>query len=243
MIQDTLMSARQFTDFRGKKIRRVILSADKHVLSLILEDGSDIRIEGSDGTRVALSERIPTGFLRHYLALEPQAWNRPKPLTSAELEDYLSRSEVSQYSLIGTRLLKTICLRQPWAALVADGPKSIETRTWCTKYRGPLLIVASKAKPDWSGVYFGPYSKNEALHRAQLYLEEKARQQTALHFGEAIAITRLVDCREMTTQDEKPAMCRLYPHAKAWVLSDTRKITPFPVKGQLGLFTVEMPKQ
>lgn len=150
---------------------------------------------------------------------------------------------MAQDTLVGTRFVKTICCRQPWAALVADGFKTIETRTWCPKYRGPLLIAASKAKPDWSDVYFGPYSNNEALHRAQLYLEEKARQQTVLRFGEVVAITKLIDCREMTVQDEKPAMCRVYPHAKAWLLSDTRKIAPFPVKGQLGLFTVEIPHQ
>ncbi len=149
---------------------------------------------------------------------------------------------MAQDSLVGTRFIKALCLRQPWAALVADGPKPIETRGWCTNYRGPLLIVAGKAKPDWSGVYFGPYSNNEALHRAQLYLEERVRQQTVLRFGEAVAITKLIDCREMTTQDEKLAMCRLYPHAKAWLLTDTRKIEPFPVKGQLGLFTVEIPR-
>ena len=35
-------------------------------------------------------------------------------------------------------------VRQPWANLIARGQKTIETRTWATGYRGPILIVSSK---------------------------------------------------------------------------------------------------
>jgi hypothetical protein len=40
--------------------------------------------------------------------------------------------------------MKALSLKQPWANLIADGKKTIETRTWSTKYRGKLLIVSSK---------------------------------------------------------------------------------------------------
>lgn len=40
--------------------------------------------------------------------------------------------------------MKVISLLQPWASLVVIGAKKIETRSWNTKYRGPLLIHASK---------------------------------------------------------------------------------------------------
>lgn len=43
--------------------------------------------------------------------------------------------------------MKAISLKQPWANLIADGEKTIETRTWSTNYRGPLLIVSSKRPP------------------------------------------------------------------------------------------------
>lgn len=42
--------------------------------------------------------------------------------------------------------MKGLSVREPYASLIADGRKSIETRTWYTSYRGPLLICAS-AKP------------------------------------------------------------------------------------------------
>jgi hypothetical protein len=35
-----------------------------------------------------------------------------------------------------------LTLHQPWASLIALGVKTIETRSWSTKYRGPLAIHA-----------------------------------------------------------------------------------------------------
>lgn len=44
--------------------------------------------------------------------------------------------------------MKTLSLWQPWASLVALGIKTIETRSWSTKYRGPLAIHAARRRPD-----------------------------------------------------------------------------------------------
>ncbi len=38
--------------------------------------------------------------------------------------------------------MKALSIKQPWAHYIASGQKTIETRTWETKYRGPLLICA-----------------------------------------------------------------------------------------------------
>jgi len=40
--------------------------------------------------------------------------------------------------------MKVISLLQPWATLAVIGAKKIETRSWNTKYRGEILIHASK---------------------------------------------------------------------------------------------------
>lgn len=40
--------------------------------------------------------------------------------------------------------MKAISLKQPYANLIASGKKTIETRSWSTKYRGDLLICSSK---------------------------------------------------------------------------------------------------
>ena len=48
--------------------------------------------------------------------------------------------------------MKALTLWQPWASLVAFEEKKIETRTWATKYRGPLAIhAAAKMPPGWLG--------------------------------------------------------------------------------------------
>ena len=39
---------------------------------------------------------------------------------------------------------QAVSLIQPWATLIACGLKRYETRSWATRYRGPLLIHASK---------------------------------------------------------------------------------------------------
>lgn len=51
---------------------------------------------------------------------------------------------------IEKKTMKAISLKQPWANLVAEGKKTIETRKWATKYRGDLVICSSqtpKIKP------------------------------------------------------------------------------------------------
>ncbi len=40
--------------------------------------------------------------------------------------------------------MKALSVKQPWANMIASGEKTIETRTWMTSYRGPLLIVSSR---------------------------------------------------------------------------------------------------
>lgn len=51
----------------------------------------------------------------------------------------------SEPSDIETRwvVVKILSVRQPWAHLIIHGSKSIENRSWATKYRGPFLIHAS----------------------------------------------------------------------------------------------------
>src|SRR4051812_34650242 len=43
--------------------------------------------------------------------------------------------------------IKCLTLLQPWASLVALNARKIETRSWRTWYRGPLLIHAARAFP------------------------------------------------------------------------------------------------
>src|SRR6266478_115294 len=40
--------------------------------------------------------------------------------------------------------MKALSLWQPWASLIYDGRKTIETRSWEMRHRGPLAIHAAK---------------------------------------------------------------------------------------------------
>lgn len=60
--------------------------------------------------------------------------------------------------------------------------------------------------------------------------------------GCALAVVRLVDCRPMTERDQLEACCSVYPGAIAWILEDIRPVEPFPVRGRIGLFDVELPQ-
>jgi len=58
--------------------------------------------------------------------------------------------------------------------------------------------------------------------------------------GYALAIAELVECRPMSVLDEPSAACRIYPKAVAWVLRNVQRIRPIPVRGQLGIYDVEL---
>lgn len=40
--------------------------------------------------------------------------------------------------------MKALSIKEPWASMILSGKKTIETRTWKTKYRGSILLCASK---------------------------------------------------------------------------------------------------
>lgn len=47
-------------------------------------------------------------------------------------------------------IIKTLTLWQPWASLMAEGYKTVETRSWKTDYRGLLAIHAAKKNGEKS---------------------------------------------------------------------------------------------
>lgn len=107
--------------------------------------------------------------------------------------------------------MKALSVRQPWADKIARGEKTIEVRTWDTRYRGPLLICAS------------------------------AKTCGDLPTGVAVCVVQLVDVRPITTDDESAACCAVDPATEfAWVLADPVPLEPTPIKGRLGLFDVRI---
>jgi len=124
--------------------------------------------------------------------------------------------------------VRALSMKQPWATWLALGIKTIETRMWSTRHRGPLLICASKSwdnsvPPDHMGVNLHPRAK-DALYP----------------MGFAVAVAFVSDCRPMRDEDEPLALCPNEPGRFAWTISSVVQIRPFNVKGSLGLFDVEV---
>lgn len=131
--------------------------------------------------------------------------------------------------------MKALSIRQPWAALIAAGLKTIETRTWQTPYRGPLLIVAS-TQIDRSARRWLWLRHPQAMARL-------VRQFPGLEDLRGVALARvtLSGCEPMAAADTHAALCPVYARAWSWHLSDPHRLRPFPVRGRLMLFDVPLP--
>lgn len=59
------------------------------------------------------------------------------------------------FALLCGETMKALSIKEPWASMILSGKKTIETRTWKTNYRGPILLCASKnPKSKISGMAF-----------------------------------------------------------------------------------------
>lgn len=92
--------------------------------------------------------------------------------------------------------MKALTLHQPWASLVAAGAKTIETRSWPTKYRGRLAIHAAKTEK--------PVRTFEGRLLAR-ELRRRAPDSVEIPFGVVVAVVELVDVRPIEVFDH-PSM-------------------------------------
>ena len=136
--------------------------------------------------------------------------------------------------------MKAISIKQPFAGLIATGQKTLETRTWSTDYRGPLLICAGAKSHDLFECY-------EVETGTLLLLNDSARsafsidKKIAWTFGQALCVVDLVGVRSFKKGNamENDACVDWYQGAFAWELENPRLIEPFDVKGKLRLFEVD----
>lgn len=122
--------------------------------------------------------------------------------------------------------MKALTLHEPYASLIAAGIKTIETRGWSTKYRGPLAIHAAARKfgftSDYSEVLRSmPLVQYRRLGRhlrcARATAEEMAQWPDArvdpemwenYPLGQVVAIADLIDVFEVdvTAMFQTPIM-------------------------------------
>ena len=159
--------------------------------------------------------------------------------------------------------MKTLSLLQPWASLVVLGHKRIETRSWNTKYRGPILIHASEGK------YYGKAPnrfkcRDVALDFQQEFFHLQLPHYKDLPFGAIIGRVNLVDTFStsdkvisiipdgLETKRRNEFLYEIHkqehsfgdysPGRYGWLLSDPVVFnTPIPIKGKLGIWEFEIP--
>jgi hypothetical protein len=127
--------------------------------------------------------------------------------------------------------VKALSLWQPWAWLIIHGGKDVENRRWPTRYRGPLLVHASKRRPDpeyigdvdeWLG-WLPDVSMRSALARLPEIDE--------FDYGGIVGQVELVDC---VTKSDSPWFVGPY----GFVLRNPQPLPFRAVRGRQGLFEV-----
>lgn len=126
--------------------------------------------------------------------------------------------------------ITVLSIRQPWAWLIVNGYKTVENRTWRTKYRGRLYIHASQ-RPDFDFATTDEFRVE--LAEIGIVLPN--------HFdlGGIVGVANLIDC-VATCTDEYDADWH-QPDMIAWVLRDSQPLPFYPVKGRLNLFHLDYP--
>ena len=105
--------------------------------------------------------------------------------------------------------MKALSIHPEYAMNIVKGLKTIEVRTWTTRYRGDLLICAT------------------------------AKKGKGLISGHALGVVTLADVVPMKREHAKAAMVSPYEYwgdCYAWILENPRPIKPFPMKGKLSLW-------
>lgn len=133
--------------------------------------------------------------------------------------------------------LLALSWKQPFAELMLHG--KIETRTWSTKYRGWVLICASKSGYNFNQVH------NIAGDRQIVRITEKLRRNFSpfvshRRAGVAIAVGKLVDCRPMKEEDEDRCFVQFHPDLYCHIYEGVTPIDPFPWKGTQGWKEVDI---
>ena len=143
--------------------------------------------------------------------------------------------------------MKALTILQPWASLIACGAKKFETRSWSTKYRGPIAIHVAQHKDTPRCAWQEPF-KSE-LAKAGMFSEYPGGKIgfSLRYNGCVIAIAELVACVEMTNElialvpEPEKSFGWYEPGRFMWMLENVKAIEPVPAKGKQGIWEWETP--
>ena len=127
---------------------------------------------------------------------------------------------------LGETQMKALSLKQPWAELILQGKKTIETRIWNTNFRGEFLIHASGNLDEEA---MKAYSFKELPRRA------------------IIGKATLTEVKEYPTKEEWLADNDKHLAGDLWdgrkrygfILINVQRLIPKQMPGKLGFFEVK----
>ena len=121
--------------------------------------------------------------------------------------------------------MKALSIRHPWVDLILAGTKTVEIRTWATRYRGRLLLHASAG-----------YGISERDASARLGLGRPAPET----LGAIVGVSNLVECRKVQPEDwPNASLPPLEGKLWAWVFNGAEAVEPIPCPGRRTLFDVD----
>jgi hypothetical protein len=127
-----------------------------------------------------------------------------------------------------------LSVKQPWAALLVAGVKTVEVRTWSTRTRGPVLLHAAKTiddRPDGWALVTTPELKALAAVRGGLI--GAADLTACVRYGTADAFARATEAHRNNPDWFKPG------GVYGFVFQNPRPIAYHACPGRTLFFTVE----
>ena len=128
-------------------------------------------------------------------------------------------------------MAKVLSIKEPFASLIANEIKHIETRSWKTNYRGEIYIHASLTSNSLQG--------RDELKELVKTIDVKPSY--------ILCKATLKDCILMDEKFIKDIknnlqkyICGRYEIGRyAWVLTNVKKIKPIKAKGKLGIWNYD----
>jgi hypothetical protein len=140
--------------------------------------------------------------------------------------------------------MKALSLHQPWASAIALGLKRIETRSWHVSHRGEIAIHAALRASSEQRRFFDEMMRHREFKHAfeaagffSFEMLPKGAIVALAELKEVVPTTVVLGCDAASAMDLR--LGDYGPGRFAWRLANARRVPPFWVKGNRGLFNFD----
>lgn len=116
--------------------------------------------------------------------------------------------------------MKVLSIKQPYAELIVSGKKSIEIRSWNTKFRGEFLIHASLVPDKIAMIKFGFVDLPKGVITGKATLVDVKKYEDSNEF----------------LKDKNKHLASLDYGNYGFILEKPKRIKPISAKGKLGFW-------